>query len=216
MMNVFLRYQRIGAKYLSLAIIDLRDVTAILEELGYRVTDRLPPSGFRRSIAGSGPIAQKGGVTVDVDTVRHILGISSPDPEQLISEFEAVEEALSSRLRGYTRPRFYEAMVELEVSVKGADFYSVFEGMSDLTPVNAVSETLRVEASLMGVRIGLKGARPEGDEWMDVEIMPSTLKKDDVLYISLLYRSPDKARVFDTVRKGSLLASKLVKSLLRT
>ena len=68
---------------------------AILGEPGYEAAGRFPQPLFRRTAGGTGPIALKQGVTVDVDTNRHILGISSLDTEKLISEFKTVEKALS-------------------------------------------------------------------------------------------------------------------------
>ncbi len=215
MIDILLKYSRIGAKYLSFAYINLYDVLAILRELGYKTSEKIPPPIFRRGLGGSGPIATKGDVIVDVDTNRHVLGVSTQDLELLISEFSIIEEALSSRLRGYSRPQFYEAMIEFEVSVESVNFFSLINKMSNLPLVTAVSKTLGVDAGLIGLRIGLKDARPEDDEWMDIEIMPSMLKTDNILYVSVLLRSREKEKVYETIRKVAPLSSMLINSLLR-
>lgn len=216
MINTSLKYLRIGVKYLSFAAINLYDVIMILEGLGYKNTAKLPPPAFRRSLGGRGPIAVKDGVIVDVDTDKHILGVSAPDPDLLISEFNTIEEALTTRLRGYSRPQFYEAMAEYEVSAEAIDFYSLFEKISNLPPVLAVSDTLNINAKLIGLRIGLKGARPEEDEWMDIEIMPSLLKTDNTLYISILHRSKKKEKILTTIKKASNIATAIANSLIKT
>jgi len=215
MIIISLRYQRIGAKYLSTAPIDLHEVIVILGELGYRPIRNLPPLGFRRGIGGSGPIARKDNVIVDVDTARHVLGVTSPDLKQLMSEFKAVEEALGTRLKGYTRPQFYEGMVEYEISVEGANFYSAFERVGNLSIVGVASRALGVKASLLGVRIGLKKAQPEDEEWLDIEIIPSLSKGSDVLYFSMLYRSSDKEKAFNIMGKARSLALNVTKHLLQ-
>ena len=103
-----------------------------------------------------------------------------------------MEKALSTQLRGYTRPQFYEATVELEASEESADFYTIFGKIENLQPISAVSETLGIDAGLIGIKVGAKGVRPNDDEWMDIEIVPSPLKKSNVLYISLILRTPKK------------------------
>jgi len=198
--EVSIRYLRLAARYLSLVAIDLCDVIRILRELGYQIRDRLPPPGFKGRLGGSGPIAVKGGVVVDVDTARHILGVSAPEPGLLISEFNILEEALSGRLRGYTKPYFYEILAEFEVTVEGVDFYSLMSRAGEPVPIAVISEALGEDACLLGFKVGKRGARPEGTEWMEVEVVPSPLKPDDVLYISIIYRSESRDKVLSLLR----------------
>jgi len=212
--NNIIKYLRLGVKYLSTAAINLYDVVAILNNIGYSSVVKLPPPRFRRGLGGEGPIAVKGEVIVDVNTERHILGVSAREPELLISEFNIIEETLSNRLRGYKEPQFYELLSEVETSVEGVDFYSLIEEKLDLSPLPAISKCLGIDACLIGFRVGKKGARPEDDEWLELEVTPSFLKSNGILYMSLIYRSKNKDKVLNITKRVSELSSFIAKSLL--
>jgi len=100
-MEYSVRFFRIAARFLGVARIDLHEVAEVLRGLGYTITAPLPPKGFKVSIGGSGPIASKGNVVVDVNSDRMVIGVSSPEPEGcglVIDRDEAA--ALNLRMRG--------------------------------------------------------------------------------------------------------------------
>ncbi|RLF01797.1 MAG: hypothetical protein DRK00_10855, partial [Thermoprotei archaeon] len=108
---------------------------------------------------------------------------------------------------------FYELLAEAEVRVEEADFYRLISRAGEPPPVAAISEILGVDACLLGLRVGMREARPEDEEWLDVEVLPSFSRPDDVLYISIVYRSRDRDRVLRAVERVEKLAITIARSL---
>lgn len=101
-----------------MAKLDGYDVINILSKVGYVISKSIPPKGFKMALDISGPLANKGEFIVDVDTRRHILGLSGPYEkiDELSNELLKIEETFIRSEEIFREPYFYEALAELELS----------------------------------------------------------------------------------------------------
>jgi len=191
------KFFRIAVKFLSAARLDLYEIIEVLRDLGYNITAPIPPKGFKISIGGSGPIASKGDVVVDVDTDRLIIGVSAREPEKCINEFLAVEKALTSRIEVMKEIHFYELLAELEVESKAEPFEFMRSISADDRIAKLLSDVLGEKLYVFGYRITKEGVLPYGSEWLDIEIVPSSARPHSAFYISMVYRSRDREKVLE-------------------
>lgn len=198
-MEYSIRSFRIAARFLGIARIDLHEVAEILRGLGYTITAPLPPRGFKVSIGGSGPIALKGNVVVDVNSDSMIIGVSAPEPEECISEFIAIEKAITSRIEALKEVYFYELLAEIEVrsDVKPMELMKRVSNRNAL--VEELSKVLEEPLFVFGYRLAREGTSPEENEWVDIEVIPSSARPRSSLYIAIVYRSREREKI---LKKG--------------
>ena len=214
-MEYSIRFFRIAARFLGIARIDLHEVAEILRSLGYTITASLPPKGFKVSIGGSGPIASKGNVFVDVNSDRMVIGVSSPEPEECINEFVMVERAITSSIEALKEVYFYELLAEIEVKsdVKPMEFMKKVSSRNVI--VEELSKALGEPLFVFGYRLAREGTSPEESEWVDIEIIPSLVRPHSSLYVAIVYRSREREKVLEVGRRIRSIADavrKLVSS----
>jgi len=199
-MEYSVRFFRIAARFLGVARIDLHEVAEVLRGLGYTITAPLPPKGFKVSIGGSGPIASKGNVVVDVNSDRMVIGVSAPEPEECISEFVMVEKAITSRIEALKEVYFYELLAEIEVKsdVQPIEFMKKVSSHNAL--VEELSKALGEPLFVFGYRLAREGTSPEESEWVDIEVIPSLARPRSSLYIAIVYRSREREKVLEKGR----------------
>ena len=199
-MECSLRFFRIAVRFLSVARMDLYEVAEALESLGYAIVAPLPPKRFRVSIGGSGPIASKGSVVVDVNSDTMVVGVSAPSPEECVREFIAVERAIRSRIEALRETHFYELLAEIEARI-GTDPTELMERALRGSPiVEELSRALGEPLTVFGIRLARAGASPEDSEWIDIEVVPSLARPRTSLSVAIVYRSRDRERVLDVGR----------------
>ncbi|RLF08450.1 MAG: hypothetical protein DRJ69_06255 [Thermoprotei archaeon] len=199
-MEYSIKYFRIAARFLGVARMDLHEIAEILRSLGYTTIAPLPPKGFKVSMSGSGSIASKGNVNVDVNSDRMVIGVSSPELEGCISEFVMVEKAITSRIEALKDVYFYELLAEVEVKSD----VEPMEFMKNISSRNAIVEELSRALGeplfVFGYRLAREGSSPEESEWVDVEVLPSLARPHSSLYIAIVYRSREREKVLEKGR----------------
>lgn len=195
-MEYSIRFFRIAVRFLKAASLDIHELIDLFGSWGYRVITQLPPKPFRARIGGSGPVVAKEGVVIDVDTDRLIVGVSSSKPEECVNEFLNIERAVTLNFDALKAPCFYELLMELEI--KKAKPMEVLQEMSRGNIIaEKLSKVLGEELFVLGYRLARKGTSPEENEWVDIEIMPYTLKPYSSIYVSVVYRSESRERVVE-------------------
>lgn len=210
-MEYSIKYFRIAARSLSIARMDLHEVAEVLRGLGYTITAPLPPKGFKVSIGGSGPIASKGNVVVDVNSDRMVIGVLAPEPEECISEFVIIEKAITSRIEALKEVYFYELLAEIEVKsdVKPVEFMKKVSSSNII--MEELSKALGEPLFVFGYRLAREGTSPEESEWVDIEVIPSLARPHSSLYIAIVYRSREREKVLEKGRNIRNLANALRK-----
>jgi len=192
------KFFRIAVRFLGATRIDLYELIGLLRSLGYAITVQLPPRGFKTSVGGSGPVATKGDVVVDVNSDRLIVGVASPEPEECINEFIMVERAITSSFDTLKEVHFYELLAELEIKsgdVEPMEFLQRISKGSIIT--EKISSALGERLFIFGYRLAKEGTSPEDREWIDIEIIPFLIRPHSSLHVSVVYRSRDKEKVLE-------------------
>lgn len=201
-MKYAIKFFRIAARFLGVGRIDLYEIAEILRNLGYTITVRLPPKGFKVSIGGSGPVAVKGNIIIDINSDKMIIGVSSPDPESCINEFITIEKAVASSIEILKEAYFYELLAEIEVKTDMDPMNLLRKISPNNIVVQELSRALGEPLYVFGYRLTREGASPEEREWIDVEIVPNLGKRPhSSLYIAFVYRSKELEKVIEIGKK---------------
>ena len=211
--KIQLKFFRISCRYSNVIRQDLHELVGVLAKMGYELLTRLPSRGFKLRVGGSGPIARKGDVVVDVNTDAHIIGVSSLDVESVVREFASVEDAVRSELMLDLRPLFYEVLVEAEV-VSGSNPLEVISKVGDkFGLIGKLVELSGVRLGLFGVRLCESGRDPDGVEWLDVEVNPFVSRAGKAYYVSIVYRRPAREDVLTFARKVLTFINSLISGI---
>jgi len=201
-MDYKVRFFRIAARFLGATRIDLYELVDLFKGLGYTITARLLPKGFKVSVGGSGPVAIKGNIVIDVNTDKLIIGVSSPEPEECINEFMMVERAITSRFDSLKKPYFYELLTELEIESNGIEPMKFLQKLSgENIIVKKLSNALEEPLFIFGYRLARENSSPEDTEWVDIEITPYLIRPHSSIYVSIVYRSSEKEKVLEKGKK---------------
>jgi len=201
-----IRFFRIAARFLAIARLDLHEIAELLESLGYTLMGRVPPKSFKVSVGGSGPIASKGSVVVDINSDRMVIGVSSPEPEECINEFVEIEKVITSNIEALRETYFYELLAEIEVKSNAKPLEFLKKISSRNVIVEELSEALGEPLFVFGYRLAKEDTSPEESEWVDIEIMPSLARPHSSLYVAIIYRSKELERVLEKGRNVEGLA----------
>ncbi len=199
-MEYSIKFFRIAARFLGVVRIDLHEVARILRSLGYTITSPLPPRGFKLSISGSGPIASKGNVVVDINSDKMVIGVSSPELNECIKEFILIEKAITSNIEALREVYFYELLAEIEIKsdVEPLEFLKRVSSRNII--VEELSKAFGEPLFIFGYRLTREGASPEESEWVDIEVLPSLIRPHSSIYVAIVYRSKDREKVLEKGR----------------
>lgn len=195
-MEYSVRFFRIAVRFLEATSLDLHELIDLLGSLGYRIITQLPLKSFKAKFGGSGPVAAKEGIIVDIDTDRLIIGVSSPKPEECVNEFLNVEKAVTLNFDSLKGPCFYELLMELEIK-RAKPMEALQELSKESVIAEELSKVLGEQLFVSGYRLAKKGTSPEENEWVDIEIMPYFLKPRSSIYVSVVYRSENREKVVE-------------------
>lgn len=209
-----IRFFRIAVRFLNAAKIDLHELADLFKSLGYTVAAQLPPRSFKASIGGSGPIAAKGNIIVDVNTEKLVVGVTSVD-ETCINEFILIEKAITANFDVLKGERFYELLAELEIKSEEIKPMELFWKVSKENIVaKKISSALGEPLFVFGYRLTKEEASPESSEWIDIEIMPHLMKPRASIYASIVYRSKNREKVLEASKRLEAIAN-AVKDLMK-
>ncbi|MEM0328490.1 MAG: hypothetical protein QXN53_07965 [Thermoproteota archaeon] len=200
--------------------IDLRELTEVLSGLGYAIPPQtlqaLPGPGMIEIsyMVGSGPIAKKGNLLVDINSDRGFIGVGGQSIPDVILSFEEVEKAICNNfgIDPNTDIRFYEILARLDCEVEN----NILESMSKISDgalFTRLGKIIGKMPILYGIRLVPKGAVPNQEEWFDITIQPHLYKPNQVYQISVIYRSADRNNVLATFKNLEEIILKIIKEL---
>jgi len=187
--EVTTKYFRASSRYANVTrVFDLHEILELLFSMGYEPLGGVPPRMFGYRAGGSGQIARKRGIVVDVNTDSRIIGVSGLDIAQTINEFKAIEDGIREQLMVDLKNYFYEILAEFEV-FSGNNPLEAFSNLGKgLEEISCAPDT---ELSLYGVKLCWKGKIPDSPEWTEIRIEPLSSKADKIYYVSVIYRNVD-------------------------
>ncbi len=189
--EVTTKYFRASGRYANVTrVFDLHEILELLLDMGYEPLGGVPPRVFGYRAGGSGQIARKGGVVVDINTDGRIIGVSGLDRTQTMNEFKAIEDGIREQLMVDLKNYFYEILAEFEV-FSGNNPLEAFSNLGNTIEGLDIGCTPDTELSLYGVKYCWKGKVPDSPEWTEIRIEPLSSKADKIYYVSVIYRNID-------------------------
>jgi len=210
-MEYTVKFFRIAVKFLGATRIDLYELADVFRRLGYTMIARLPFRSFKKIIGGSGPIAIKENIIVDVNSERLIVGVSSIKFRECIDEFIMLEKAIISNFDTLREVHFYELLAEVEVKSKNVNPIKFLQRISKNNIVaKKFSNFLDEPLFIFGYKLARENTSPENYEWIDIEITPYlTTRPRSSIHISMVYRSKNREKVLSKGRNLEALVNAL-------
>lgn len=182
------------------------DIVQLVDHSGFTLVGPLRerpslPSGAQLVVGGR--IAEKGDLKLNVDPDRGVINIEGKSIEEVISEFDGIEElALKEFAVNFNKERrFYETIGDLTILADKDPIETVSKLYSDSKMLSAFSTILKEEMRNYGVRLVRKGQAPDQEEWGEYRIEPLVAKSRSGYYSNVIYRSEDKSNVVRVARE---------------
>lgn len=203
--NEFLRLY-LSVRYNTVLFpIDTSEFVFALPELGFVLSSELQnlPAGAKLSSL-SGPIANKEReIRLSINTDRSFIGIHGPDPVALTSEMDSLEQFLNQRFRfdSNSSAYFYEFISDLTITTS-ANPLDVFSGIfKEIAKLNKLGAALDASVTNYGLRLVPEDHQPNDPDWFDIRIEPHTPLARTHYAVGIVYRKPDRTKVFAFVNK---------------
>jgi hypothetical protein len=201
--------------------IDLRELIEVLSNLGYaivpQVLQALPGPGMAEIayMSGSGPIARKGNLIIDVNSDKGVIGVGGPSIRDVELAFNEIEKAIHDNfnVNPNVDVRFYEILARLDYEDEGKNILENMEKIGNKDLLTRLGGIIGKEPILYGIRLVPKGTVPNQEEWFDIIVQPHIYKPNQVYQISITYRSTDRNNVFTIFRNLENITSRILKEL---
>lgn len=178
------------------------ELTGILTEAGYVLQQQLPspPPGVPGArLDVSGTLATRGDTSIEVDTLRGVLGLAT-DWSKLISEFEEALSLIEPKL--FTAipqiSRYFESIIDGRKEFGGNVIQELSTLFQDIPWLNSLNKLWDSSLTNFGLRLVPQNSAPNSDEWMDIRIEPDIISSNAFVF-SVVYRSPEKENVFSFI-----------------
>ncbi|MCD6208689.1 MAG: hypothetical protein J7J67_00655 [Thermoproteales archaeon] len=209
------RFFRLTAKYANILLrLDMRDIMAILLKLEYKPLVSSFPASFKRYIGGKATLAKKApDLTVDIDTDRGLIGLTTLHPPLAVKEYGKIERSIKKEIMPNLRIHYYEILAELLIKARK----SPIKAFSELTRKTKLLEELGkktgLKPAIFGLRIAPQGEIPDSPNWYDIEVIPHLVKPNKEYYVSIVYRSPNLKEIEDFIQNLQKIISILIHTI---
>jgi len=144
----------------------------------------------------NGPIAKKGNVVIDIDSLPQVLGTDSPSPEDAFSVYLEVEEIVKNTLAKDidSHTRFYEMISNYTFQTENSPIASIrkirpennlYDKIGKIVDEDIVSFAMHVSSS----------TEIEDSHWFDFKIQPVSSRSHTTFDVMAVYRDTDKTKV---------------------
>ncbi|MBI4199433.1 MAG: hypothetical protein HY535_03035 [Chloroflexi bacterium] len=191
----------------------------LLPQNGYipppELSGRVP---FGARLESTGVVGTKGSTSLVVDTGRRQIALEGSSPEDVLQEFDQIEDLLAREL--YFDSKKYHDHYEVDVQAlvwtqrNPLDIVAQFWQTSE--HVRRLNTAITQECTIFGIRLASSGKNPTSNDWFDVHVEPSIRSPDSCYLSRLVFRQPDRESVMQTAGKAVELLQNLVSLLERT
>lgn len=166
-------------------------------------------------MSGSGPIAKKGNLIIDVNSDKGVIGVGGPSIPDAELAFNEIEKAVCDNfnVNPSVDVRFYEVLARLDYEEEGNNVLKNMKKIGNKALLTRLGDIIGKEPILYGIRLVPEGMVPNQEEWFDIIVQPHIYKPNRVYQISITYRSVDRNNVFTTFRNLENITSRIIKEL---
>lgn len=184
-----------------------------LSKQGFILPEPIAPVPSGMKLEFSGIAGRKAEVSVRLDQVRHVLGVSALDMKTALTEMDLLEDLVRNEfnLDSSSLAQYYEFLASLVVRAKKNPLESWYKHLGQVPIIKKASQVIGMEVSLFGVRLASKGEAPNQTNWFDIRIEPLIESATDHHIIEVTFRRSRRDEVFAFVRRfdevlGALLS----------
>jgi len=170
------------------------EVVSSLEKIGYDISPDIPfPRPIGRFI-GSGEIARKGKVAIQVEGGEKLLAVAGVSLSSAIDSFNEFAKALNEDHKIDVIPlvRFYRIGANYEIA-SNSNTLKKIANIAKVPLLANFGTILGQEVVSTELKFGAKDLEPNSENWLDVSIRPNYERADRYI-ISIVYRNIDKAK----------------------
>ena len=175
------------------------DVIEALRKRDYIIrAPPLPPHPPRGGLSYiSGPIAEKEGCVVDVNSEKGFVGIEGVSLNSIRKVYDEILGILNIDLAVDLDKshRYSEVISEMIVRSKRSPIEVFSRIFQDTTLLKEVKQAVKDEVALYSLRLFPRGQVANSDEWFDITIEPNVIRPHLEYHTWLVYRSPNRAKV---------------------
>lgn len=168
------------------------ELTTSLEKLGFEINKALP---FPRPIgrfAGSGQIASKGNIAINVDGGEKSITMIGPSLEATLEEFDSFIETLQT-----------DHSVDLDEFANYYQFASRYKYKTEKNPYTIISDSftypkldelskiIEIPIKTFAIKVGSADTVPNERDWFDIQFAPD-VQRNDSYVIDVVYRNENK------------------------
>ena len=165
-----------------------------LEKIGFDINPAIPIPRPIGRFRGSGQVAKKGKITLNIDGGDKSLIMYGDSLEEAINEFTSFSKTLSS-----------DYLMDLDENSKFYQVTAAYEYKSDFDPSEAISKAWKnpdtekisdifeISVTTYAVRFASADNLPNEKNWFEINITPDILRNDG-FSVEILYRNEDKDR----------------------
>jgi hypothetical protein len=187
-----------------------------LGEMGYAFPEPpQPPLGARVDLGGV--LGRKGGVSVNLDVDKMIVGVNASDPESLVGEFEGVEGLIEQKLdiKSQDIAKFYEVLAGAVVDSGNPPLEAFARASSEMPVLGRLSPILGSPLAPFGIRVSAPGQEPNQVDWFEVNICPDIQSGSRAYSVEVVFRRGARGDVVTFARSISEKIESLVAALER-
>jgi hypothetical protein len=197
--------------------LDMVAFANLLAANGYKLMEPPPPPEPTSIVrlAYAGPMASKEGVVVDGNNQAQFVGVTSSDPERLISSFDEVLRMLDSRdiLGGPLKAWFTELQAHFEYWPPESPVQILGRIGSDCGVLRNLETILEKKCCFRELRVVPESIDPDSPDFFEIVMQPSPGRPSSSFEILIIFRNQNLDTVRDFARNIGKTVERLVDSL---
>jgi hypothetical protein len=180
---------------------DLYELVQILAQRGYAIQAQLgPPRPTPISLTGGvlNPMAAKDDFLLDVNTDRGLIGVTGPNPANLVSAIEEVIEIFRGHYAIQNKDyMFFEFTGQIRRSTGINPITSMTKISEGVQYIEKCNKVFGTQFGLRSVRLAPKGVPAESSNYFDLTIEPLLSASERIMVVSVIIRYTE----FETLKQ---------------
>lgn len=197
--------------------IDVRGVLYALSSIGYRVSSSPPPRPLLvlETLSGAGPVADRDGAVVDLNTERQFLGLQDSSTESASKAFSQMLSVLekSGAIAPQAEVWFYELHARFRLGRSGDVISGVNRFLGSGTALRSWNDALGFPLCISQIRLSTQGESSDSPTYFEFTITPSLNRPDEPVDIIVVQRMESSEKFHKAVLALPSTVEKLTREI---
>lgn len=188
------------------------DATQLLKDL---TSEGFIPPDLPENVRVTPIEVRKGETRIRFDAEKMVLGVTSPNPKDAVSQFSWLESRVKSEFSFDTvaTAHYYELVANLLVRATRNPLETWSKRVHGLAGLAPFSELFGLDLAPFGLRLFGAGQVPNSTEWFEVRMEPQIPNTTTQHFIQIIYRSARREMVVDFTNRLDDRVSRLLGTL---